>query len=573
MLINEIACMKYTLLLLAFCLTEAKAQSRYDIVITEIMADPTPVVNLPNNEWIEIKNVSDDPVNLQDWRVGDNNGRSGPMPYFILQPGKYAIVCNNTARLTMESYGDVVSVSSFPSLDNDGDLVYIRYPLNPIFHAVQYSSSWYQNELKKEGGWSLEMIDPENPCIGSENWKASNHVWGGTPGKINSISGIVYDDIPPQIRNAYILYPDTIVVVYNEPIDNLTGTTTSNYSIDNNIAITKAILGQPFFSDVVLVLDRSLQSNTIYTVTAVNVTDCKGNAINMSNKAQVGLPVPALPHELVINEILFNPKPNGFDYVELYNNSNKIFDASKIHIANRNSNGAVSSIRPLSSVPFYIFPSDHIVVTEDADRLALNYLVRHPTQVLATPLPSLPDDEGTVLLLNPQGEPIDEVTYKDNWHFSLLDSKEGVALERIDPSGPSQDASNWHSAASTAGYGTPTYKNSQYRLPPQGNSTISTPSVFSPDNDGYEDIAIIQYRIDEPGYVANIVVFDDAGRIVRTLVKNSIMSTSGHWIWDGLNDLNQPLPVGIYIIFTEIFNAQGKKQRFKNTVVLARRIF
>jgi hypothetical protein len=50
------------------------------------------------------------------------------------------------------------------------------------------------------------------------------------------------------------------------------------------------------------------------------------------------------------------------------------------------------------------------------------------------------------------------------------------------------------------------------------------------------------------------------------------MSTSGYWNWNGLNDKDQPLPIGIYIIFTEIFNAQGKKQRFKNTVVLARRL-
>ena len=72
--------------------------------------------------------------------------------------------------------------------------------------------------------------------------------------------------------------------------------------------------------------------------------------------------------EMIINEILFNPKAASIDYVEFYNHSNKIFDANKLYIANRNSSGAISSIRLISSTPYYIFPGDYIVVTEDADQ-------------------------------------------------------------------------------------------------------------------------------------------------------------------------------------------------------------
>ena len=119
----------------------------------------------------------------------------------------------------------------------------------------------------------------------------------------------------------------------------------------------------------------------------------------------------------------------------------------------------------MSAVPFYIFPGDYIVETEDADNLALQYLVKNPDNVLViSSPPSFPDDEGTVVALNFQGNVVDEVKYKDDWHFKLIDDAEGVSLERIDPAGPSQDETNWHSAASTAGYGTPTYKNSQYKL-------------------------------------------------------------------------------------------------------------
>jgi len=156
----------------------------------------------------------------------------------------------------------------------------------------------------------------------------------------------------------------------------------------------------------------------------------------------------------------------------VYNRSNKIFDASKIYIANRNSSGVISSQKLLAASPYYIFPGDHFVVTEDADNLGLNYLVQNANNVLVlSSLPSYPDDEGDVLVLNFQGNVVDEVKYKDDWHFKLIDNAEGVSLERIDPDAASQDQNNWHSAASTAGYGTPTYKNSHYKLPQAINAS------------------------------------------------------------------------------------------------------
>jgi hypothetical protein len=111
---------------------------------------------------------------------------------------------------------------------------------------------------------------------------------------------------------------------------------------------------------------------------------------------------------------------------------------------------------------------------------------------------------------------VDEVKYKDDWHFKLIDNAEGVSLERIDPAAASQDPGNWHSAASTAGYGTPAYKNSQYKLLNAIHAKIAIdPKCFSPDNDGHDDIAVVQYEVTEPGYVANITIYDASGRPAR----------------------------------------------------------
>ncbi len=569
--------MKPTFFLLVLCLMIhgfLPAQNRYDVVIDEIMADPSPQVALPNNEWIELRNTTTASINLQNWRIGDATGQSGPMPNFTLQPDSFVIVCTGSAVAALSAFGTTISVTSFPSLDNDGDQLFLRAANGRIIHAVAYSSGWYQNELKKEGGWTLEMVDTKSPCAGISNWKASTHVTGGTPGKKNSIDAVNNDAEAPQLKRAYTTDNTTIILVFDEPVDSLIGATISNYSIDGGLTLISTTTLAPLFNTVQLRTGSALAANTVYSITASGIRDCKGNSIGNANKARVGLPTDAASGEWIINEVLFNPRSNAFDYVEFYNNSNKIFDASKLYIANRNSSGVVSSIKALSTVPYYIFPGDYMVETEDAASLSLQYLVKNPDNVLiVTSPPSFPDDEGTVLALNFQGNVIDEVKYKDDWHFKLIDNAEGVSLERIDPNGTSQDESNWHSAASTAGYGTPTYKNSQYKILSTINATVEgTPKVFSPDNDGFDDIASIQYSVTEPGYVANITIFDAAGRQVRHLVRNGTLGISGYWNWDGLDDKGLKLPVGTYVVFTEIFNLQGKKQHFKNVLILARKL-
>ena len=96
-----------------------------------------------------------------------------------------------------------------------------------------------------------------------------------------------------------------------------------------------------------------------------------------------------------------------------------------------------------------------------------------------------------------------------------------------------------------------------------------SPEIISPDNDGLDDFATISYRFPEPGYSMSINIFDAAGRSVRVLENNALNGIAGYYRWDGLGDNNRKLPVGVYILFAEVFNLQGKTKKFKLPIVLA----
>lgn len=560
-------------ILVSIC-SAAQTASRFDVIITEIMADPSPQVGLPNAEFIEVKNVSTVAWNLNGWKLSDATSTATINSSIILQPDSFLILCSNSNVVSFSAYGKTLGITSFPSLDNDGDQITLRSNQGKVVHTIAYTSDWYQNAVKKDGGWTLEMIDTHNPCTGMKNWKASVDPNGGTPGKKNSVDGVNDDSTPPQLIRTYSIDSTTVVAVFDEPLDSASGATIPNYAFLPGISIASVTPVSPLFNQVIIKLNVSLLRRTVYDLSVTNVKDCRGNTIATINTTKAGLAEEASPMDIVVNEVLFNPKPNAYDYVECYNRSRKVLDAGKLFIANRNGSNAISSLKKLSETPFYIFPGEYIVATEDASSLQQTYFVQSPDHILSlSSLPSFPDDKGTIVLTNSQGAIVDELSYKDDWHFALINEKEGISLERIDPDDSSQKQSNWHSAASTAGYGTPTYKNSQYKRTDAVNAIISVlPKIFSPDNDGRDDIATISYQVERSGYVANISIFDANGRLVRYFVKNALLGLKGSWNWDGLDEKAQKLPIGTYIIYTEIFNLDGKKKQFKNTIVLARQL-
>jgi hypothetical protein len=539
-----------------------------DVVINEVMADPSPAVGLPDAEFVELYNPGTGAYDLAGWTFTDGS-TIATLPGFVLTPGAYCIVVDDAVATLFSAFPNVVVVNTFPSLNNDGDPLELRRADNTLIDAVTYDLTWYQDAAKAAGGWTLEQIDPTSPCSGASNWRASNAAAGGTPSGQNSVFAIVPDNTAPALVSVLVTNATNVELVFGEAMD--TGSLTAGtYTIDPAIVVSGAVPNGT--SQVVLTLAQPMTAGQLYTITVTGVSDCPGNPIGAANTASFALPEAVVPGDVVINEVLYDPRGSGSDFVELYNRSGKVLSLAGWKLANV-SDGVVGSALTITGAPALLLPGQYILITEDQANIVAEYPQSQVDRFLVADLPGYNNGEGSVVLQDPGGVQLDRFDYSDDLHFVLLNETEGVSLERIDPYRPTSDNSNWHSAASDAGYATPGYQNSQYSpAEGDGGELTADPGIFSPDNDGYQDVLNLTYRFEEAGYVGTMVVFDIAGRESRKLMDNVLLGTSGTVSWDGILETGDKARIGPYVVYFEVYDLAGNVKKFRTTVTLAHRL-
>ena len=555
----------------SFTYFDTEPADQYDILINEIFADPTPSIGLPEAEYIELYNRSDKAINLADFSLMDLTGEV-VLPNFVLLPDSYVIVYEKGTG-SFSAFGDTLALNDFIGLGNEIDQVELLDPEGNIIHAVPYNITWYRDNNKNDGGWSLELINPDAPCEFSENWRATENENGGTPGFENSILSNTTDETVPDLVRVFPDDNKSLRLFLSEAVSIENGEMVSNYSIDG-IDILAANVEAPLFNSVLLSFAQEMVPGEEYEVIIKNdFTDCVGNAIGVFNSAVFQLPEIAEPNDLVVNEILVNPETGGVDFVELFNISEKAINLAELFFGNRDEEERVVGVVQVFT-DFLLLPGRFAVVTPSPTDIQNRYFVENPRAMIANPLPTYRDKEGTVVLFRPEllgALVIDEFAYQDSFHNALLDVKDGVSLERIDPFGPTQSRTNWHSAAEKVGFATPTYQNSQFKSNEiSGTEIINIPSdIFSPDNDGNEDFLFINYKTEDPGFLANIKIFDAKGREIKSLINNELLANEGTFKWDGDTDDGTKARLGIYVVWIELFNPNGTVYHFKETCVVA----
>lgn len=539
---------------------------RNDILIHEIMADPTPTVGLPPVEYLELYNRTEGKLLLDNWKI--QLGKTlKTLPEMTLEAHSFAVI---TADENVEQLSafcqNIYSLSSL-SITDGGQEIILYNNYDEVIHVVKFKNSWHRNGIKREGGWSLEMMDSQNPCAGGENWDSSTDASGGTPGRANSIAHENSDYEAPVMLSATVLDSNLLQVHFSETI--FLPSEVPIFSLDHNLNITDIKPVNPYNNALDLRFDQALQVGVVYQLTLCgNICDCAGQCAPDGQILSFGLDQNPWHKDLIINEILTNPLNNDdADYIEIYNRSSKIIDLKKVKIGSGGGDFPEKTAIAVSQ-GYQLFPQQMVALCKNRKLTEEQYHPLYPQNLLSCDsLPAFPNAEGVVHLTDLALQAIDRLQYNEDMHYSMLVSTDGVSLERVHYEGDTQDDNNWKSAAAHVGFGTPGYPNSQAAEMLSSEDILRIePDIFSPDNDGFEDFAEIYCQFQDAENRVTVAIYHRNGLLIKKLAHNEVCGGKVRYLWDGTDENGHLAPPDLYIVRMQYWNLSGKK-RSKQAVV------
>ncbi len=541
----------------------------YNVVINEILADPSPSVMLPDAEYIELLNTTSYNISLFEWQIMAGN-KKATFPNITINHGEYMTLCDENVVSQFQSLQVTPKgLTSFPVLNNDGAMVALLDASGRMIHAVNYSNSWYDSNKKKEGGWSLEMINPKEPCIGKGNWKESVNYLGGTPCKINSVYSDIFEYSSPRLWRSAVTDSNSLMLYFSEPMDSNTLVNKDSYTIDHDFGDPLRILPSwPIADRVELFFCKKFEKDIMYKI-LLSSDICNCSKMTSGTKQVSFFQIPALPDsgDIVINEIMFDPKENLAEYIELYNQSDKTIDLKNCLLKVGEDNQLKKTV---SDDYFPMLPNTYVVISHDYSGIDSENEFKHPELVVKmSGMPVLPNEGSKVSILDKHGKTLDAVAYSPSCHHPLLSITKGVSLERVSPLVSGLEPKNWQSASSDAGYQTPAAPNSQYETTISSRKVTLSTGVITPNSDGTDDELSVIYQMDEPGYMARVYVYDSFGNQVFILAQGSILGTSGSFVYSGRDERGYPLKTGYYILYFEAYNTTAKPYIYKKAFVIA----
>ncbi|MFT7297458.1 MAG: hypothetical protein ACI9WO_000252 [Sphingobacteriales bacterium] len=519
-----------------------------DVLINEFMADPTPSKGLPEVEFIELLNNTSERIILDSWRL-EINDYAINLSGVSLGANDLIVLYNENDSIDVEDRENVAFLNDWKSLLNSGSVIKLFGPKTRLIDSVSYSMDFFPNDYK--GGASLCKIPNSENCQPNFQWTLSLDDFGGSPGRKNSIESPEF-----QVVSLEFAGKDSLEVKFTSQPNFTAG----NIFIDNHPAEVYYEQSSLNVLTYIITFEGALPMGRYFDVSIEEFASCLGKPLNFE-MMRILNPKSAEKADVVLNEILFDPKAQGTDFLELCNKSEDYLSMNSLML--------VINEDTMSFPDELIFsPQSYLAITPNSASLQLQYFVENPTSIYEiNGLKNMPNDSGMVKLLARDGEVVDSVKYFENFHFSGLLDTEGISLERIEE----KSFGSWFSAAENEGGATPGRKNSQLieneNLVEDKKIWLSN-EYFSPNNDGFNDVLEISFNLGSIGSMLEINVVTFSGQLVKTLVPQTLQSPESSCFWNGSTDNGEPLPSGIYLISALVFSANGKKEYFKLPILI-----
>lgn len=286
---------------------------RFDVVINELMVAPSPLADLPETEFIELYNTTAQTINLHNW-ILNVNGKNTPLPNVNIEPLDFVFLVPSSSSELWNDYNNAIAMQSRLALNNTACDIAL-YNNNEVMDAYQFIRNNINGEaFKADGGWSVERLDARNVSAEADNYRWCINLSGGTPGLANSTVAENKDDKEPTISYIELLNDTLLHLHFSETMrlfDDIKPEI--NPKPDNFITSVDTV----FLKYLNLHFSKALPINQIYTAKSINITDYAGHQLELDNPVFFGVADSLEAEDILINEVLFNPHPNGVDFVEL----------------------------------------------------------------------------------------------------------------------------------------------------------------------------------------------------------------------------------------------------------------
>jgi len=369
---------------------------------------------------------------------------------------------------------------------------------------------------------------------------------------------------PPQLTGVEVINDKLLKVTFNEKINN-SGLSTTNFILNPLTSISQVEYNPLNPNQIQLILLESLDNKNDYFLTVKNIKDLNNNNLESSDVAFHYAARPKLG-DLKLSEILFDPYSGGEDFIEIYNDSPGYISLEGLVIGN-SENGDEEELTQKIELKAY----EYLAISEDVNFLIDQYHPIPSANFLEHDLPPFDNANGNPyirIMLDGVLITLDSMAYTEDQHFELIDDTEGVSLERISFKTSADEANNWFSSSENNNWATPGYQNSVLRIGNHANNGFSIENrVFAP---GLPDnpFLTIDYNFENSGTLADVKIFNSNGYQVRDMGSNILLGDEGFLIWDGLNDENVRVSIGVYVIILKTFNTEDNTSISKEYCVV-----